>query len=48
MDAYRYIMGDAAQFTGSDLMVEAQNEIVLVIIQYRLGLFGSYILPPQA
>ncbi|KAF9064188.1 Alpha/Beta hydrolase protein [Rhodocollybia butyracea] len=35
-----YIAGDAAQFTGSDIMTEAHNEIVLVIIQYRLGLFG--------
>ncbi|KAJ3990187.1 alpha/beta-hydrolase [Lentinula detonsa] len=35
-----YIAGDAASFTGSDLMREANNEIVLVILQYRLGLFG--------
>ncbi|KAF9064189.1 Alpha/Beta hydrolase protein [Rhodocollybia butyracea] len=35
-----YVGGDAAQFTGSDLMTEAHNEIVLVIIQYRLGVFG--------
>ncbi|KAJ4480046.1 Alpha/Beta hydrolase protein [Lentinula aciculospora] len=35
-----YIMGGADTFTGSDLVREANNEIVLVIIQYRLGLFG--------
>ncbi|KAJ3934689.1 MAG: Alpha/Beta hydrolase protein [Lentinula lateritia] len=35
-----YIMGGADTFTGSDLMREANNEILLVIIQYRLGLFG--------
>ncbi|KAJ3995089.1 Alpha/Beta hydrolase protein [Lentinula boryana] len=35
-----YVAGDAASFTGSDLMREANNEIVLVIMQYRLGLFG--------
>ncbi|KAJ3732159.1 Alpha/Beta hydrolase protein [Lentinula guzmanii] len=35
-----YIMGGADQYPGSDLMREANNEIVLVIIQYRLGLFG--------
>ncbi|KAJ3852552.1 Alpha/Beta hydrolase protein [Lentinula lateritia] len=35
-----YIMGGADTFAGSDLMREANNEILLVIIQYRLGLFG--------
>ncbi|KAF8824921.1 hypothetical protein HHX47_DHR7000292 [Lentinula edodes] len=35
-----YIGGSADQYSGSDLMREANNEIVVVIIQYRLGLFG--------
>ncbi|KAE9408462.1 alpha/beta-hydrolase [Gymnopus androsaceus JB14] len=35
-----YIMGGADEFSGSDLLREANNEIVAVIIQYRLGLFG--------
>ncbi|KAJ3754100.1 Alpha/Beta hydrolase protein [Lentinula raphanica] len=35
-----YIEGNAASFTGSDVMREAHNEIILVIIQYRLGIFG--------
>ncbi|KAJ3828456.1 Alpha/Beta hydrolase protein [Lentinula raphanica] len=35
-----YIEGNAAAFTGSDVMREAHNEIILVIIQYRLGIFG--------
>ncbi|KAJ4480045.1 Alpha/Beta hydrolase protein [Lentinula aciculospora] len=35
-----YVMGGADEYPGSDLMREANNEIVLVIIQYRLGLFG--------
>ncbi|KAE9408455.1 alpha/beta-hydrolase [Gymnopus androsaceus JB14] len=35
-----YIMGGADTFEGSDLLREANNEIVAVIIQYRLGLFG--------
>ncbi|KAE9408460.1 alpha/beta-hydrolase [Gymnopus androsaceus JB14] len=35
-----YISGGADTFEGSDLLREANNEIVAVIIQYRLGLFG--------
>ena len=35
-----YISGGADQYLGSDLLREANNEIVAVIIQYRLGLFG--------
>ncbi|KAE9408456.1 alpha/beta-hydrolase [Gymnopus androsaceus JB14] len=35
-----YILGGADQYLGSDLLREANNEIVAVIIQYRLGLFG--------
>ncbi|KAE9408457.1 alpha/beta-hydrolase [Gymnopus androsaceus JB14] len=35
-----YTEGFADEFTGSDLLREANNEIVAVIIQYRLGLFG--------
>ncbi|KAF9064636.1 Alpha/Beta hydrolase protein [Rhodocollybia butyracea] len=35
-----YAFGDAAMYPGSDIITEAHNEIVLVIIQYRLGVFG--------
>ncbi|KAF8824919.1 hypothetical protein HHX47_DHR7000333 [Lentinula edodes] len=35
-----YVMGGADEYPGSDLMREANNGIVLVIIQYRLGIFG--------
>ncbi|KAE9408417.1 hypothetical protein BT96DRAFT_985748 [Gymnopus androsaceus JB14] len=35
-----YIIGGADEFSGSDLLHEANNEIVAVIIQYRLNLFG--------
>lgn len=36
-------MGGADEYPGSDLMREANNGIVLVIIQYRLGIFGEKI-----
>ncbi|KAF9060481.1 Alpha/Beta hydrolase protein [Rhodocollybia butyracea] len=38
-----YVSGRAVPHGGSDIMTEAHNKIVLVIIQYRLGLFGSEI-----
>ncbi|KAF5345008.1 hypothetical protein D9757_013981 [Collybiopsis confluens] len=35
-----YIMGGASTNPGGDLVRESHNEIVVVVIQYRLGLFG--------
>ncbi|KIK62492.1 hypothetical protein GYMLUDRAFT_41945 [Collybiopsis luxurians FD-317 M1] len=35
-----YIMGGASSNPGGDLVRESHNEIVVVVIQYRLGLFG--------
>ncbi|KAF9479982.1 hypothetical protein BDN70DRAFT_654870 [Pholiota conissans] len=35
-----YVMGSAARFTGNDILRESGSGVVLVVIQYRLGLFG--------
>ncbi|KAJ6508627.1 Alpha/Beta hydrolase protein, partial [Mycena sanguinolenta] len=35
-----YSLGAASFYNGSELVQEANNEIVVVVIQYRLGLFG--------
>ena len=35
-----YISGAALQYDGADLLRESNNNVVTVIIQYRLGLFG--------
>ncbi|KAL4250518.1 Carboxylic ester hydrolase, partial [Pleurotus pulmonarius] len=35
-----YISGGAASFNGDDLIVKAKNGVVVVVIQYRLGIFG--------
>ncbi|KAF5353757.1 hypothetical protein D9757_012936, partial [Collybiopsis confluens] len=35
-----YVAGNAAGNTGGDFVRESNNEIVVVVIQYRLGLFG--------
>ncbi|KAJ8083128.1 hypothetical protein PM082_008997 [Marasmius tenuissimus] len=35
-----YIAGSAAGFHGSDLISQSNNGVVVVVIQYRLGLFG--------
>ncbi|KAE9407596.1 alpha/beta-hydrolase [Gymnopus androsaceus JB14] len=35
-----YIIGNASMYPGSDLLQEANNEVIAVLIQYRLGLFG--------
>ncbi len=37
----RYISGGAASFNGDDLIVKAKNGVVVVVIQYRLGIFGN-------
>ncbi|KAF7327270.1 Carboxylic ester hydrolase [Mycena kentingensis (nom. inval.)] len=35
-----YLLGSSSQFRGSDLIRQANNGLVVVVIQYRLGLFG--------
>ncbi|KIJ61015.1 hypothetical protein HYDPIDRAFT_177203 [Hydnomerulius pinastri MD-312] len=41
-----YISGAASQWEGSDLIVDSNHGVVVVLIQYRLGLFGF--LPGEA
>ncbi|KAF8183427.1 Alpha/Beta hydrolase protein [Pholiota molesta] len=36
----RYVGGSASQYPGNDILREAGGGVVLVVIQYRLGLFG--------
>ncbi|KAJ6577948.1 Alpha/Beta hydrolase protein [Mycena capillaripes] len=35
-----YIIGSSSQFRGTDLVAQSNRGVVVVIIQYRLGLFG--------
>ncbi|KAJ7188745.1 Alpha/Beta hydrolase protein [Mycena filopes] len=35
-----YVLGSASQYNGAELVQESNNELVVVVIQYRLGLFG--------
>ncbi|KAJ6609463.1 Alpha/Beta hydrolase protein [Mycena sp. CBHHK59/15] len=35
-----YAFGSASEYNGSDLVQESDNQVVVVVIQYRLGLFG--------
>ncbi|KAF8158921.1 alpha beta-hydrolase [Mycena galopus ATCC 62051] len=35
-----YAIGSASQYNGADLVQGASNEVVVVVIQYRLGMFG--------
>ncbi|KAJ7465886.1 Alpha/Beta hydrolase protein [Mycena latifolia] len=35
-----YVAGASSQFRGSELINQSNNRVVVVIIQYRLGLFG--------
>jgi carboxylesterase type B len=35
-----YVGGSASQYPGNDILREAGGGVVLVVIQYRLGLFG--------
>ena len=37
----RYVLGSASQYNGAELVQESNNNVVVVIIQYRLGLFGK-------
>ncbi|KAF7365208.1 Carboxylic ester hydrolase [Mycena venus] len=36
----RYAFGSGSEYNGAELVQESNNEIVVVVIQYRLGLFG--------
>lgn len=35
-----WIFGNAAMYTGDDIIRESNGNVILVVIQYRLGLFG--------
>ncbi|KAF7424779.1 hypothetical protein PC9H_010090 [Pleurotus ostreatus] len=35
-----YVAGSASSFNGGDLIIRAKNSVVVVVIQYRLGIFG--------
>ncbi|KAF7365109.1 Carboxylic ester hydrolase [Mycena venus] len=35
-----YVLGSASQYNGAELVQESNNQVVVVVIQYRLGLFG--------
>ncbi|KAJ7675717.1 Alpha/Beta hydrolase protein [Mycena polygramma] len=35
-----YVMGSASQYNGAEIVQESKNQVVVVVIQYRLGLFG--------
>ncbi|KAJ6585078.1 alpha beta-hydrolase [Mycena capillaripes] len=35
-----YVAGSASQYNGAELVQESNNKIIVVVIQYRLGLFG--------
>jgi carboxylesterase type B len=37
----RYIIGSASDFHGSDLINESNGSVIVVTIQYRLGVFGK-------
>lgn len=37
----RYLFGSSSQYRGTDLVKESNNGLVVVIIQYRLGVFGK-------
>ncbi|KAF7349008.1 Carboxylic ester hydrolase [Mycena venus] len=36
----RYLQGSASQFRGTDILAQSNRGVVVVIIQYRLGVFG--------
>ncbi|KAJ7134871.1 Alpha/Beta hydrolase protein, partial [Mycena epipterygia] len=35
-----YVLGSASDYNGAELIQESNGEVVVVVIQYRLGLFG--------
>jgi len=40
-DHASYILGSSSGFHGADLISQAKGGVVVVTIQYRLGLFGA-------
>ena len=38
---YSYDSGSAAIFNGADLVADSLNTVIAVVIQYRLGAFGT-------
>jgi len=38
---YRYLAGAASSYNGEDLIRQSNRGIVVVVIQYRLGVFGE-------
>jgi hypothetical protein len=36
------LLGSASQYDGADLVQESNNQVVAVVVQYRLGLFGKH------
>ncbi|KAG1811213.1 Alpha/Beta hydrolase protein [Suillus subaureus] len=41
-----YIAGAASEFNGADLIIDSNHGVIIVLVQYRLGLFGF--LPGEA
>ncbi|KAJ7442654.1 Alpha/Beta hydrolase protein [Mycena latifolia] len=39
--AVRYVFGSASDFNGAELVQESNREVVVVVLQYRLGLFSK-------
>lgn len=37
----RYASGNGSMYDGSQLVRESNNQIIAVVVQYRLGLFGT-------
>ncbi|KAJ7314752.1 Alpha/Beta hydrolase protein [Mycena albidolilacea] len=35
-----YVWGSASEYNGTEIVVESNRQVVVVVIQYRLGLFG--------
>ncbi len=41
MCAFSYIVSSAATFDGTNLVRESNDGVIVVTIQYRLGIFGT-------
>lgn len=39
-----YLIGGASPFNGADLIIDSNYGVITVLIQYRLGLFGVFLL----
>jgi carboxylesterase type B len=40
---YRYLAGAASSFNGEDIIRQSNRGVVVVLIQYRLGVFGKIV-----